>query len=319
MSFLIQAWSTLITGKKKLLLAVAATLILQFSTATDGAGTSLARNGCPDKCGNVSIPYPFGMGKAVCFLEGFEVNCTSDNVPVLNSTGTRLLEINLTSGEARVENKNISVACNLSHEKSSDGPFLPIGRSFMVSRTKNIFTAVGCSTIALIAGDILTPIMEDSTEEYTHRRFYRVSACGVFCFDDSSSSKTDCSGRGCCQSEIPTNLRSFYPWFDNYDNAIGGQNFTNCSYAFVAESDWFQFDPNYVKPHVFEKEKLSGQRPPLVLDWVVGNTTCDAATKMGSSLCADTNSVCVNVTSGHRCICPTGYEGNPYLIGGCQG
>ena len=104
MSFLIQAWSILITGKKKLLLAVAATLILQFSTSTGGAGTSL---GCPDKCGNVSIPYPFGMGKAVCFLEGFEVSCTSDNVPVLNSTGTRLLEINLTSGEARVENKNI--------------------------------------------------------------------------------------------------------------------------------------------------------------------------------------------------------------------
>jgi len=188
----------------------------------------------------------------------------------------------------------------------------------MVSRTKNIFTAVGCSTIALIAGDILTPIMEDSTEDANDGWFYRVSACGVFCADDSSANKTDCSGRGCCQSEIPTNLRSFYPSFDSY-NATVSQNFTNCSYAFVAELDWFQFDPNYVKPHVFEKEKLSGQRPPLVLDWVVDNTTCDAATKMGSSLCADTNSVCVNVTSGHRCICPTGYEGNPYLIGGCQG
>jgi hypothetical protein len=160
------------------------------------------------------------MGKAGCFLEGFEVNCTSDNVPVLNSTGTRLLEINLTSGEARVENKNISVACNLSQEKSSDGTFLPIGRSFMVSRTKNIFTAVGCSTIALISGDIQTPIMEDSTNDGW---FYSVSACGVFCLDDSSANKADCSGRGCCQSEIPTDLRSFFPSFYRNDNVIGGQ------------------------------------------------------------------------------------------------
>ncbi|KAF8701818.1 hypothetical protein HU200_033139 [Digitaria exilis] len=30
--------------------------------------------GCPDKCGEISIPYPFGM-KPGCFLDGFQVTC----------------------------------------------------------------------------------------------------------------------------------------------------------------------------------------------------------------------------------------------------
>jgi hypothetical protein len=196
-----------------------------------------------------------------------------------------------------------------------DGVVSPVGRSFIVSRTKNTFTAVGCSTIAFVAGDIDTPIMEDYHEEV---RLYSVSACGLFCPDDSSYNSTDCSGRGCCHSAIPRNLKSFLPAFFSNDYAIRGKNFTNCSYAFVADSEWFQFDPSYVRPHIFEKQ-VYGQRPPLVLDWVVGNATCDAAMKTGSSLCADKNSVCINVTSGHRCSCSTGYEGNPHLIGGCQG
>ncbi|XBI42661.1 hypothetical protein VPH35_107517 [Triticum aestivum] len=37
--------------------------------------------GCPDMCGNISIPFPFGMGKAGCFREGFQVLCNYSFVP----------------------------------------------------------------------------------------------------------------------------------------------------------------------------------------------------------------------------------------------
>ena len=310
---------TLFTGKVKLLLLMAATLILQHSTTAPdgpaGAGnSSLANPGCRDKCGNISIPYPFGIGKD-CFREGFEVYCPPDDVPILNTSGTPLLEINLNFGEARIQN-NISQACNIT--KFNDmliGASVPVQRFFMVSRTRNIFIAIGCSTVALVAGDMETPIEQDAGIG-----FYVISACASFCskytIDDTS---TDCSRGGCCQIAIPRNLKSFFPIFLS-NTLIRAPNLSPCSYAFIAETGWFSFDPSYVTSQNLQNQ--FGFGPPLVLDWVVGNRSCEAARKMGSSYpCIDANSECVDVPNGpgFRCNCSTGYEGNPYLAGGCRG
>ena len=309
----------LFIGKTKLLLLMAATLILQHSTtAADGAAgagnSSLAKPGCRDKCGNVSIPYPFGIGKD-CFREGFEVYCsTPDKVPILNTSGTPLLEINLNFGEARIQN-NISQACNITKFNMVLGASIPVQRFFMVSRTRNIFTAIGCSTIALIAGEIQTPIEEDGGFI-----FDGISACGSFYTEDIIDNTTkDCSGRGCCQTAIPRNLKSFIPFFLN-NSLLGAQIFSPCSYAFIAETGWFAFHPSYVTSQNLQNQ--FGFGPPLVLDWVAGNGSCEASRKMGSSYpCIDANSECVDVPNGpgFRCNCSTGYEGNPYLAGGCRG
>ncbi|KAK1613811.1 hypothetical protein QYE76_019328 [Lolium multiflorum] len=61
-----------------LLLAAAAGSDFILSQA---AAAEIALPGCPDKCGDVSIPYPFGMGKAGCFLPGFEVTCNTTVQP----------------------------------------------------------------------------------------------------------------------------------------------------------------------------------------------------------------------------------------------
>jgi hypothetical protein len=243
------------------------------------------------------------------------LSCPPDNVPILNTSGTPLLEINLTFGEARIQN-NIPQACNITKLDMLMGAPVPVQRFFMVSRTRNIFTAVGCSTVALIAGDIETPIGENGGFS-----FYTISACGSFCAEDTiDSTSTDCSGRGCCQTAIPRNLKSFFPVFLN-NSLIRAQNFSPCSYAFIAETGWFSFDPSYVTSQNLQNQ--FGFGPPLVLDWVVGNGSCEAASwKTGPSYpCADANSECVDVPSGpgYRCNCSTGYEGNPYLAGGCRG
>ena len=60
-----------------------------------------------------------------------------------------------------------------------------------------------------------------------------------------------------------------------------------------------------------------------MLDWAVRNAgNCSAAQKnMTDYACRSGNSECVPSTNGagYRCNCKQGYEGNPYLDGGCRG
>nr|ABL85057.1 protein kinase [Brachypodium sylvaticum] len=301
---------------QKLLLLVATTLTLQHSTTADVSGSSgsisMARPGCPEKCGNISIPYPFGTGKG-CFREPFNVTC-NENRAYLASTGVRLLDINLNLGEVRVQNPHIAWQCNYTNgTNSSSSVGLSLDPFHKVSNTKNKLVSIGCSTLALIVG----VTMGKNQLEYPI-----VNSCFSFCTDASTvGDSTGCLGMGCCQTSFPGNISSFYttslplPGISN--STI--MSFSPCSYSFVAEEDWFKFDPSYVSSTNFTSKYTDGV--PLVLDWVIGNGSCSEASKMGSQYaCQVMNSVCIDVSNGpgYHCNCSQGYEGNPYIQGGCQ-
>ncbi|KAB1199788.1 putative wall-associated receptor kinase-like 13 [Morella rubra] len=85
----------------------------------------LAKGSCQDCCGNVSIPYPFGMGAAHCYLhELFVIDCNVSEPsgslkPCWRSrahTGMEVLEIQL-DGTALLKYQIFSIG------KSTDEAF----------------------------------------------------------------------------------------------------------------------------------------------------------------------------------------------------
>ncbi|KAJ7959213.1 Wall-associated receptor kinase [Quillaja saponaria] len=62
---------------------------------------------------------------------------------------------------------------------------------------------------------------------------------------------------------------------------------------------------------------------PVVINWAIGNETCQKARQNATSYACKDNSFCVDSenASGYLCKCKDGFSGNPYLPGsnGCQG
>ncbi|KAF8642891.1 hypothetical protein HU200_067036 [Digitaria exilis] len=143
-----------------------------------------------------------------------------------------IYNISLPGGQVRV-NTLIASKCYYKNGNPTDGcASTDTSRFFTISSKANKLTAIGCSTLAYLGG-------------YNRHRVR--TGCLSMCLDQQSVDQSgQCSGMGCCQTSIAPNLTSFNISFDNrYDNFnVLGSN--PCSYAFVAEQDWFRFEASYL-------------------------------------------------------------------------
>lgn len=262
----------------------------------------IAKPGCKSTCGSLVIPYPFGTTKG-CYLENkansFLITC-NDTRPYLSKSRIPVRNISLNDHHVHISNRVARICYNESGYVTSRQPYSLRLSKFPVNSTRNKFTVIGCSTLALITGK--------RVQNYT-------TGCASVCKGVESAVNGSCSGIGCCQTSLPIGARDFSVSFGSFNNSVLAQ--IPCSSAFVAEEGAYNFSSS-------DLNALDQTSFPVMLDWAVENITCATAQKNSASYaCVAPGSTCTNSVygngTGYQCNCPDGFEGNPYLPHGCIG
>ncbi|KAM0835436.1 hypothetical protein ACQ4PT_062928 [Festuca glaucescens] len=299
-----------------MLISIAITFLPVVATpAGASSGHSMSLPGCPDKCGNVPIPYPFGIGMhcAATSLNSY-FNLTCDDTidpprPKVGYPGVEITDISLENGEMRVLSA-VSYICFNSNttdiwfSQRYDLQLTP----FLPSPSRNHFTVIGCNTLGLISG------YKDTAGQY-------VAGCYSYCEGvNNTSDGAPCTGMGCCEAAIPTNLTSFTVVFQMNQSKVW--RFNPCFYAMVAEIGWYNFSQQDLVGRLGFIEGQARRGAPIVADWAIRNSSCPEKGKdtPNEYACISINSYCLSANNGpgYLCRCSKGYEGNPYLLNGCQ-
>ncbi|KAM1761995.1 hypothetical protein TB1_004596 [Malus domestica] len=289
-----------------LVMVVEVTILLATPTPTTAQSLlpPQALPGCPDHCGNLTIPYPFGIGDG-CYLEDrFNITCnisTQQPTTLWMTSDVKITNISLYNGELQILQFAASDCYNAQGNSTrSNSPELSVPPPCSISKTKNMFVAVGCDTYAFFIG-------YRGEEEYT-------TGCMSQCADlgNAIDQRDTCSGVGCCQTKVPSGLQNGSVTLGSFYNYTDVRDSHRCSYAFLVQESEFNFNSTS-----FRELNVTTQLPAII-DWVIGNESCDIAAKNESTFACKANSSCHNRSSGYICQCWSGYEGNPYLPDGCQ-
>ncbi|XP_045810749.1 putative wall-associated receptor kinase-like 16 [Trifolium pratense] len=294
--------------KQFLLIAVVAVLYTKASTQP------MSLPNCPSKCGSVTIPYPFGTTKDCSLDNTFLINCSQTSLLPFFQANNSVYNYNISvlnislNGELRVA---WPIASDCYNEKGK--PENEINQEisltyFHISPTRNKFIAVGCDIFGAL----------DAFDSWGN---HYATGCVAYCNKpNDTEANQSCSGIGCCEISIPQGHHQLLTKVVYIANTILDNNhssvhdFNPCGYAFLVEKGYYSFKPTDLS--------LKKKEFPVVLNWALGNQTCQQSKKNHSSYACNANSTCHNVgksDGGYICRCFNGYRGNPYLHhDGCQ-
>ncbi|KAF3450269.1 hypothetical protein FNV43_RR06349 [Rhamnella rubrinervis] len=277
--------------------------------------------GCPDRCGDLKVPYPFGMAKGCYLADNFFITCNQSFQPTprafLNHDPSLLLSNISLDGELSILQLYVAQDC---HNQSYDRYFNRATVSLPVPDTvadgQNKLIAVGCDTRAVLEG---------------YRGKDRLTVdCTSFCNHTNNNTFKSCSGiDGCCQSSVPAGLRNITVSVSSLRSASHPSKrywpgSMACSYAFVVEESKFLFsNRSLVKlensTRIRFEELENTEMLPLVINWAIGDERCEKAKKRSNFSCKENNidecelsnpcenGKCLNLPGNWSCVCPTGY------------
>ncbi|KAF7849696.1 hypothetical protein BT93_L0380 [Corymbia citriodora subsp. variegata] len=297
----------MVIHKLLLKVVVLGALLGSYHNHITEAAASMTKPGCRSACGALSIPYPFGMrdSSSDCHINhpSFIIDCDNSTDPPIpymhkRSSEIEIFDIPVENHEMQVQFSSGRECYNSSGHNGTSSKYSGLSLlDFPVSNTKNKFIAIGCDTSASFL---------DLDGKFSF-------GCMSLCSNISDVSNGSCAGIGCCETSIPRgsfgyriSIRSFY----NHRYVL---DFNPCSYAFVTKDGFYNFS-------VGDLNQLQFNQSTLVLDWAIGNQTCEDAKQDSTSYMCTNNTICTNAEngSGYKCNCKKGYRGNPYLVNGCQ-
>ncbi|KAK9062325.1 hypothetical protein SSX86_019511 [Deinandra increscens subsp. villosa] len=261
-------------------------LIFLSLKATSPAIAKYAKTGCKDTCGNVIIPYPFGIGANCSINQWYNVDCNSSTpyLPALNHL--EVLGVNLDDQIVTVNMPKISDCGNSSSQTNS----IDLGNTpFIFSKSHNKFVFEGCGNVVMMDhGSVLT-------------------GCSTSCRNDTLSDRTNCFGISCCQTTIPHYLTS-YNIIMEMSGDLDGQT---CGSAFLVDDNQgssnrsIGFVPTSL---LWILEKGDIEQISCCNNLVIKMVWQIRSVDLGNNTSIDIQ----------KCSGPTFIEGTPYLAYGCE-
>lgn len=263
--------------------------LLWLADESSATAPSMAKPGCEqDHCGDILIPYPFGMGKSCYKDEWFSVSCSHSfdpPKPILTKLSLEVLSIEMGRFQKSVMvNSPIYSNCENGEVEVTSSPWQSRdlwGSPFLYS-LHNDLVGVGCHNV----------LLRDRNEEI-------MAGCTSTC-DKSINTKGCLYGINCCLTRLQEDL-DFYSLSTTASYSERG----DCTYAFLAY--------NYNNVSNVTTIVRDAKYAPLLISWLIPE-------QVDPQNCVDDT---VYTSRGnypnYRCDCNWAEEGNPYLAHGCQG
>ncbi|PWA59153.1 wall-associated kinase family protein [Artemisia annua] len=254
--------------------------------------------GCKDTCGNnVTIPYPFGIGAKCSINEWYTVHCNSSKPYLSALNHLEVLGIDLGNQIVTVNMQKFSDCSQVinSVDLGSSSPFL-------YSKSHNKFVYEGSCGNAFMMdnhGSVLT-------------------GCSTTCNNDTNTTviidTNKCNGINCCQTTIPSYLKSYRMIFKGLESKLGGDN-GGCGSAFLVNQDLYD-------EYSISRQSSAGEGSSYVLTsllWTLPDRDKDQLTCCGGYTPSRRNINLGNGTSVDtwKCQYVNEFAGNPYLVDRC--
>ncbi|WVZ74510.1 hypothetical protein U9M48_022684, partial [Paspalum notatum var. saurae] len=277
---------------------------------------------CQSSCGNMIIPFPFGLEEGCFGNERFRLNCTAGTTLFNRGLAQyHVINVSVEDGTLTVSNQQNNNASSakeviISTDENGDIDF----ESTVTRAHSSHFSLPPPPPSPFLAASAarLAPVgLERCVATTADRRRWRSRRAGGAVVEQGSALRRGISpvpGRGGSTSGggylSLSNEKGFVVTVGYYDEA-------RCVAISSCRTQLCHL-MHYV-PRASDRALYF----LVIIKWAVTNSTCKQAKKNHSNYaCQSVRSSCVNVTHikifmGYRCSCSSGFKGNPYIQDGC--